>query len=378
MNSPTPKPIYIPLLNPNEREAHLVAIDVEEGDHVEVGQVICTLETTKSTNEITAEFAGYIVGLRFKESQTVSAGDIFCYLSDSPEKLPIKISSANIGSEYEGTHKDSSTSEMPVGLRITKPALALAEQNKLDLSQLPIGPLITEEKVQNLLRESTQQKSVAVFKNDFDPTSIIIYGGGGHGKTLIELIQAMSTYQIVGILDDGIDKNTNILNYPVLGGNEMLPVLYSSGVRLSVNAVGGVGDNSIRIEVFQRLNKAGFVCPPVVHPTAYIERSAIVSPGVQVFAHAYLGSEVKIGFGVIVNTTAIISHGCTIGDYAHISPGAILAGDVLIGNDVLVGMGATINLGVEIGDGARIGNGATVKQDVPENSIVQAGTIWPR
>ena len=376
MNSPTPKPIFFPLINPNERDANLVAVHVDEGEHVEVGQVICTLETTKSTNEITAESAGYIVGLQYAEGQTVSAGDIFGYLSDSPENVHTKLLKA-IESEHKENHNLNSLSEIPIGLRITKPALASARQNKLDLNQLPIGPLITKEKVQNMLSESAQQKKSPVIEHDFDPTSIIIYGGGGHGKTLIELIQAMGTYQIKGILDDGIDINTYILNYPVLGGNEMLPSLYSSGVRLSVNAVGGVGDNSIRIEVFQRLANSGFICPPVVHPNAYLEPSATVSPGVQVFAQAYLGSEVKIGFGVIVNTTAIISHGCAIGDYTHISPGAILAGDVLIGNDVLVGMGATINLGVEIGDGVRIGNGATVKQDVPKNSIIQAGSIWP-
>lgn len=378
MITPNPNPIYIPLLNPNERDAQLVAIYVEEGDYVENGHLVCTLETTKSTTEVTAESAGYIVGLRFEEGQTASAGDILCYLSDSPEKIPTLASISNIEINREENNDLSSTSEIPKGLRITKPALALAIKNNLDLSQLPIGSLITEDKIRNYLSELKDNKKYSVIEGDFDPTSIIIYGGGGHGKTLIELIQAMGTYQIVGIIDDGIDKNTDIFAIPVLGGNEILPMLYSSGVRLSVNAVGGVGDNSIRIEVFQRLGKAGFVCPPVLHPTACIEPSAKVSPGVQVFSQAYIGSEVKIGFGVIINTSAIISHGCKIGDYAHISPGAILAGDVLIGNDVLVGMGATINLGVRIGDGVRIGNGATVKQDVPEKSIIKAGTIWPR
>jgi sugar O-acyltransferase (sialic acid O-acetyltransferase NeuD family) len=377
MNTHNLKPVYVPLLNPNERDAQLVAIYVKEGDQVEDGYVICILETTKSTAEVTAESTGYIVGLRFEEGQTVSAGDILCHLSESLEEIPTMTSISNNRNKLED-EESSSTTEIPVGLRITKPALALANQNEVDLSQLPIGPLITEEQVRNLLRESAEQYDYPVIDSDFNPTSIIIYGGGGHGKTLIELIRAMGVYQIVGIIDDGIDKNSEILNIPVLGGNEMLPVLYSSGVHLSVNAVGGVGDNAIRIEVFQRLGNAGYVCPPVLHPTAYIEPSATLSPGVQVFSQAYLGSEVKIGYGVIINTGAIVSHGCTIGDYTHISPGAILAGDVMVGNDVLVGMGATVNLGVIIGNGVRIGNGATIKEDVPENSIIKAGTIWPR
>jgi acetyltransferase-like isoleucine patch superfamily enzyme len=40
-------------------------------------------------------------------------------------------------------------------------------------------------------------------------------------------------------------------------------------------------------------------------------------------------------------------------------------------------MGVTVNLRVNIGNHARIGNAATIKQDVPEEGIVRAGTIWP-
>jgi acetyltransferase EpsM len=93
--------------------------------------------------------------------------------------------------------------------------------------------------------------------------------------------------------------------------------------------------------------------------------------------NAYVGSQVNLGFGSIVNTGATVSHDCVIGDYANIAPGAILAGEVQVGPSVLVGMGTTINLRVKIGASARIGNGSTVKEDVPEQGIVRAGTIWP-
>ena len=48
--------------------------------------------------------------------------------------------------------------------------------------------------------------------------------------------------------------------------------------------------------------------------------------------HAYVGSEAHVGFGTIINTGAIVSHDCTLGDYANLSPGAILAGEVTVGD----------------------------------------------
>ena len=119
---------------------------------------------------------------------------------------------------------------------------------------------------------------------------------------------------------------------------------YQQGVRLAVNAVGGIGDVAVRIKIFQRIAQAGFACPAVVHPTAFVEASAQLSPGVQVFPHAYVGSDVRVGFGSIINTGAIVSHDCILGDYTNLSPGAILAGAVQVGSGALIGMGATINL----------------------------------
>ncbi len=212
---------------------------------------------------------------------------------------------------------------------------------------------------------------------DFDPTAIIVYGGGGHGKSLIELLLALGSYRLAGVIDDSLPKGEAVLGVPVLGGGEVLAELHGGGVRLAANAVGGIGDLTVRVTVFERLAQAGFTCPAVMHPIAYVEPSADLSPGVQVFPHAYVGSDVRLGYGTIVNTGAIVSHDCLLGNYVNISPGAILAGGVQVGDGVLVGMGATINLLAHIGRGARIGNGATVKSDVPEAGVVRAGSVWP-
>jgi acetyltransferase EpsM len=361
-------PIHIPLLNSNEPESLLSEIYIAEGQFVRKDDLLCSLETTKSSAEITAEQDGYVIGLSLEKGQTARAGELLCYLAPTRHWEPPVV-------DKEGT------ATVPEGMRITRPAIELARRLDLDLSALPSGSLITEAVVRafasQLDPEHAIQQVPSISEAAFDPSLIVIYGGGGHGKMVIDLLRARGAYQVAGIIDDGLKSGSMIMGVPVLGGAHVLPELYSRGVRLAVNAIGGVGDIKVRIKIFERLAEAGFVCPAITHISAYIDSSANLEAGAQVLALAYVGSEAKLGYGSIVNTGAIVSHDCQLENYAIISPGAMLAGDVQVGEGTLIGMGATVNLGVKIGRGARLGNGATVKSDVPEGGIVRAGAVWP-
>jgi sugar O-acyltransferase (sialic acid O-acetyltransferase NeuD family) len=361
-------PVLIPLINPNETEAVIVALQIQDGQRVSTGDLLCTLETTKSASDLYAESDGYIAGLRFAAGQPAHAGEMLCYLAETPEWTPPL---EPVVPQVDGQ------SLLPEGLRITRPALALARQRSLDLTSLPLGPLVTESMVNAMLGHSTSETELSLPESPFDPTAIIVYGGGGHGKSLIDLLRSLGVYHVAGVVDDGLEPGSLILGVPVLGGKDALPGLQARGIRLAVNAVGGIGNVAIRTKIFRLLAEAGFACPAVIHPTSFVEASAVLSPGVQVFPHAYVGSEASLGFGSIVNTGAIVSHDCCIGAYVNISPGAMLAGEVQVGSGTLIGMGVTVNLGVKVGAASRLGNGATIKSDVPTGGIVRAGTIWP-
>lgn len=354
-------PILVPQLNPNEREALLVDVLVRNGQQIKAGDPLAVFETTKSTLELTAEGGGYVLGLAFVQGDTVTAGQVLCYLGSTPD-LPLPVHAA----------EPDESDEMSAGLRITKPALALAHSLGVDLKRLPRDTFITEAVVRGFSPTPVIIQDLAI--ND---RSLIIYGGGGHGKSLVDLVRLLKEYQVVGIVDDGLTAGSSVLGVQVLGGSEVLTELHDCGLRYAVNAVGGIGNLAPRLKVFDNLTQAGFEFPTVVHPAAWVEASAQIGAGVQVFAHAYIGSAVQVGFGCIVNTGAIVSHDCVLEEMVNISPGAILAGSVHIGARTLVGMGVTINLDVKVGGGARIGNGATVKADVPAGGVVRAGTIWP-
>lgn len=206
---------------------------------------------------------------------------------------------------------------------------------------------------------------------------MVVYGGGGHGKCVIDLARAVGAVRPVGIVDNALPVGREVLGVPVLGGDEALDRVRSEGVVLAANAVGGIGDIEVRVAVSERLARAGFSGPVLIHPSAVVEPSFSALPGLQVFPQAYVGSDVSIGPDVILNTGAIVSHDCSLGAWVNLSPGALLAGGVQVGERTLIGMGATVNVGVRVGSGVRVGNSAVVKADVPDRAVVRAGAVWP-
>jgi acetyltransferase EpsM len=360
--------VLIPLLNPNEPEVQIVDILAHNGQRVSVGDVLCIVETTKSSNEISAERDGYVISMDSVPRDKLRAGARLCWLAEKPDWEPPEIQEAMEG-QVEG--------HLPLGMRITKPALNLVESSGLSLNIIPTDALVTEEVVRQILADQGERVATPS-DTPLDPSALVIYGGGGHGKALIDLLRAIGSYRIVGIVDDGLKAGTKIMNIAVLGGAEQLSSLAQEGVRQAVNAVGGIGDVSRRIQVFKRLQALAFEFPNLVHPSAWVEGGATLHAGVQVFPNAYIGSEARLGLGVIVNTGAVVSHDCSLADFVNIAPGALLAGNVAVGEGALVGMGVTINLNVRVGAGAKIGNSAVVKTDVPEGQVVRAGTIWPQ
>ena len=354
-------PVQVPLVNPNENESILAQLFIKNGQKVKKGDLLAVFETTKSTLELASDSEGFILGLIMSEGDTLSTGQCLCFIGDNPHaQLPVKTEPIDGAKEIAG--------ESPAGLRITQPALVLAKEYGIDLASLPMDQLVTEAFI---------KRKMIPLEIKADANAIIIYGGGGHAKSLIDLIRAEGKYAIVGILDDGVPAGSQVMGVPVLGGGELLAVLRQKGVDRAVNAVGGIGSIAPRLAVYEKLKEAGFTCPTVVHPRAYVEQSSKIGEGGQIFFNAYVGSEVEIGYGCIINTGAILSHDCLLGNYVNISPGAILAGAVTVKDCALVGMGVTINLHVSVGAGTRVGNSAVIKSDIPDNAVVRAGSVWP-
>jgi sugar O-acyltransferase (sialic acid O-acetyltransferase NeuD family) len=339
---------------------------------VEKGAKLFTIETTKAASEIEALEAGFIRILA-TVGAILTVGDLLAVITETAdEKWEDGKGDDEHGPVAKTTPIGYHGSVPKGGLRITKPARVLADSLGLDLTTLPTDRLVTEDMVRQLAGVGLEIALPAT-----DKPFILIYGGGGHAKSVIEMVQQNGTHTIAGIVDDDeLLTRKNVLGIPVLGTRVILPSLIAQGVRLAANGVGGILDIHVRVKIFELLEGYGFSFPALVHPGATVEPSAKFEEGVQIFANAYVGSEAFLHARCMINTNAVVSHDCIIGSYTHIAPGALLAGHVHVGMNTLVGMGVTTAIGIRIGNGVRIGNGAILLADVPDKTIIQAGRFW--
>ena len=108
----------------------------------------------------------------------------------------------------------------------------------------------------------------------------------------------------------------------------------------------------------------------VRHPKSWLHESVSVAEGSVIMAGVVIQPCARLGRHVIVNSCASVDHDCVIGDFAHVCPGAHLAGGVRVGEGALVGAGAAVIPGVRIGAGAVVGAASAVVRDVAEGTKV--------
>lgn len=196
---------------------------------------------------------------------------------------------------------------------------------------------------------------------------IILIGGGGHSKVIIDIINSTNEYEIVGIIDKN-PKANNVLNIPILGDDKILDELITKDVEYAFIAIGICEDINLRNVLYNRIKEIGYKFPTLIHEKAIVSPYSQIGEGTCVMAGAVVNPNVIIGTNSVINTGAIIEHDCFVGDNTFISPGAILAGGAKINNNCFIGMGSKVLEGITIGNNVTIGAGAVVINDIPNNT----------
>jgi sugar O-acyltransferase (sialic acid O-acetyltransferase NeuD family) len=197
----------------------------------------------------------------------------------------------------------------------------------------------------------------------------IIIGYSGHAFVVIDILLSQK-HIIIGYCD-ATKKEYNPFNINFLG-RESEP--YPLSILAKNNYFVGIGDNYIRGKVLDKL-AATLVNKPalnVIHKKAVCSTHIEIDPqgGVLIAANATINPLVKIGKGVVCNTSSSIDHECVLGNYVHIAPSAVLCGNVKIGDYTFIGANSVIKQGITIGKNVIIGAGSVILNDIPDNCTV--------
>ncbi|MDL2307401.1 NeuD/PglB/VioB family sugar acetyltransferase [Desulfovibrio sp. OttesenSCG-928-C06] len=359
--------IVMPQLNPNENKVYL-AWNRTAGDAVLKGDSLASLETTKNVEDLLAPESGYFFPL-VEDNAKYPVGNILGIITQSR--------SIDVSKLLDVQHIPSDN-QHPA--QLTRKAREYAMAQGIDLSLLPKNVLLKEEDVRRWQNHNKNEpvsqleklKEILVQCPDYRD-ALIVLGGGGAAKLVIETIRAQGIYSIVGILEqDCYDEDDEILGIPVIKGDddEILQYLFTCGVHKACNAVVSYYDLTARDRIHARLTRIGFELPTIIHPTAHIEKGVAFGDGVFVHAQAYIGTNCIIGNNVFVNTRALISHDCIVGDTVFFAPNAVLGGSVSIGNQSVIGMCATILSEVQIGNNVFITNGANISTNIQDGQVI--------
>lgn len=196
-----------------------------------------------------------------------------------------------------------------------------------------------------------------------DEKKILLLGGGGHCRSVLDCLMSIDKYGKIGIID--YDKSASALGVDVVGTDDDLPRLLQEGWRDAFITVGSVGCTTLRRKLFSLIKELGFSIPSIIDPSAIIARETTIGEGTFIGKRAIVNTGSIIGQCVIINTGAIVEHDCQIDDFAHISPGATLCGQVIVGKDSHIGAGSVVRQGICIGSNTIVGAGSVVVKDIP-------------
>jgi sugar O-acyltransferase (sialic acid O-acetyltransferase NeuD family) len=196
-----------------------------------------------------------------------------------------------------------------------------------------------------------------------DERTLIVFGAGGHGKTVAE-VAAKAGWKVAGFVDDDPDaqeKRSTAVH--IFGDRHWLRRSLPRGWRVAL----GVGDNRARKAIAEFLHGNGIGLSTVVSPQAMVSLSCEIGAGAVIMPGAVVNAEAMVGSGAILNTSSVVEHDARVGAFAHIAPHATLGGGSQAGELTFVGMGAAVLPAIRVGRRCVLGALSLAIADVPDD-----------
>lgn len=168
--------------------------------------------------------------------------------------------------------------------------------------------------------------------------NLLILGAGSQGPVVKETAEALGVFYDIAYLDDDLNNKLAIDTCEN----------YRKYVDLYPIALPSFGNCELRAKWIDRLEKAGFILPTLVHPMATVSPSATIEAGTIVETKAIVGTNATISKGCIISSGSIIDTNAAIGKICHIDCAATVKKGAHVKPFTKVESGTVINASRQI------------------------------
>jgi len=199
--------------------------------------------------------------------------------------------------------------------------------------------------------------------------NIIIIGASGHSKVIIDSLEKMNMWNIIGYIDS-FKRESHFFKYPILGTED--DILYIIKKYDVFGGVISIGDNFTRFQMVKKIDRISpnFNFISAIHPSAILGKNVQIGDGTVVMAGVIINSDSTIGKHSIINTSSTIEHDSYIGNFSTIAPNVVMGGGVQIGNFSTISIGTTIIHQIRVGDDVVVGANSLILKNVDNNTLL--------
>lgn len=196
---------------------------------------------------------------------------------------------------------------------------------------------------------------------------LILIGGGGHCKSVIEVAESAG-YEIKGILDMPDEVGKEVLpGHKVIGTDDEIPQ-YVEECEFVIT-VGFIKNPALRIKLYNKVKAAGGRLATIIASTAHVSKYAELGEGTVIMHQAFVNAGAKIGDNCIINTFVNIEHDAVVGNQCHISTGTMVNGECKIGENCFIGSQSVCANCIEIASDIIVGAGSVVRKSIRVKGI---------
>lgn len=148
--------------------------------------------------------------------------------------------------------------------------------------------------------------------------NLLILGAGEFGEVVREIAEEIGEYSKIEFLDD--------LAICALGKLDE----YARFTDEFSDAIVAIDDPFLRMKYTEKIHECGYYVPIMVHPTAFVSRSAKIGMGTVIEPLAVVNTASKVGVACILAPSATVNHHATVCDAVHLGANSTVLSNTMV------------------------------------------------